>query len=285
MRVSASMVIYNTDMGEVLHCIECLLRNGIYDIWVVDNSPKATDIYGIVGAKPMLAKGRLRYIHRGDNPGYGAAHNCAIREAEAEGFEAHLAVNTDIVFEPGVVGRLVEQFECDSEIGQISPRIISPDGTQQYAQRLLPTPYDVFGRRFLPRKMMAGRNRRYMLTERDDAQVADIPYHQGSFMLFRMEALREVGGFDERYFMYPEDIDITRRIHSKYKTIYYPGVSVVHDHRASSYRSMKMLWVHCRNMIKYFNKWGWWIDMERRRVNRATLEAMGMDRKGRRVTN
>lgn len=275
------MVTYNTDISEVLHCMYCLAVNGVLDIWMVDNSPKENDIHATVAAIPMLGKVRLRYIHLPHNPGYGAAHNCAIREALAEGSEAHLVVNTDITFEPGTIDRLAALLASDSRIGQISPRIISPDGTQQFAQRLLPTPFDVFGRRFLPKFIMAGRNRRYMLTQRDDTTTANIPYHQGSFMLFRAQALKDTGGFDERYFMYPEDIDITRRIHSKYLTIYYPDVSVVHNHRASSYRSMKMLWMHCRNMIKYFNKWGWWCDGERRRVNRATLQSMGLDCKGR----
>lgn len=274
MKISASTVIYRTDPDELLRCLECLVINGINDIWIVDNSPEATDVETTAAGSKLLEDVKINYRHLPHNPGYGAAHNVAIREAIANDFDAHLAINTDIEIPAGVVMELAGVLGSNKNIGQISPRIISPDGNQQYAQRLLPTPLDVFGRRFLPAFMMKRRNRRYMLTGRDDNVPADIPYHQGSFMLFRTKALATVGGFDERFFMYPEDIDITRRIHRNYTTLYYPAVTIVHAHRAQSYKSLRMLRIHCLNMIKYFNKWGWWHDPERRRVNRATLRAM-----------
>ncbi len=282
MRVSASMVLYRTDMAEVLQCMTCLVENGVTDIWVIDNSPEMTDVASAIARRWNLRCIKLRYRHLPNNPGYGTAHNMAIHCAYAERFEAHIVLNTDIRFGRGVVDRMIEVLLTDSRIGQISPQIVYPDGTEQYVQRLLPTPIDVFGRRFLPSFMKRSRNHRYVLAERDPHLSANIPYHQGSFMMFRMRALGEIGGFDERFFMYPEDIDITRRMHRKYITLYYPHVTVVHDHRASSYKSLRMLWVHCLNMIRYFNKWGWWYDPERRRVNRDTLRAMGLDRHGRR---
>lgn len=279
MKVSASTVIYRTDDDELRRCLESLVSNGIHNIWIIDNSPEATDISNVAALFPDT---ELKYRHLPHNPGYGAAHNCAIREALDLGYEAHLVVNTDIMFSPDTIAKLTRVMVSDANIGQISPRIVSPDGSQQYGQRLLPTPFDVFGRRFLPSFAMKSRNRRYMLTERSEDTPANIPYHQGSFMLFRSEALRVTGGFDERFFMYPEDIDITRRIHQKYTTLYYPSVTITHAHRASSYKSLKMLRVHCLNMIRYFNKWGWVIDRERRAVNRMTLKSMGLTRRGRR---
>jgi hypothetical protein len=68
--------------------------------------------------------------------------------------------------------------------------------------------------------------------------------------------------------MYPEDIDLTRRIHQKFRTVFYPEVSIVHHHAQSSYVNFKMLILHTWNMIKYFNKWGWFFDKERREVNK-----------------
>jgi len=71
--------------------------------------------------------------------------------------------------------------------------------------------------------------------------------------------------------MYPEDIDITRRMHAKYKTIYYPDVSIIHDHGAESYKNIRMLRIHIVNMVKYFNKWGWYFDKERNLFNKRIL--------------
>lgn len=90
-------------------------------------------------------------------------------------------------------------------------------------------------------------------------------------MLLRAAALREVGLFDERFFMYPEDIDITRRIHRHFQTIFYPHVSIIHDHAQGSYKSPKLLWIHIINLCKYFNKWGWIIDRERKEVNKRVI--------------
>ena len=85
-------------------------------------------------------------------------------------------------------------------------------------------------------------------------------------------ALKEVGLFDERFFMYPEDIDLTRRLHQRYQTLFYPEVSITHNHQKASYHSMRMLWIHCINMIRYFNKWGWIWDKERERINERVLQ-------------
>jgi GT2 family glycosyltransferase len=74
--------------------------------------------------------------------------------------------------------------------------------------------------------------------------------------------------------MYPEDIDISRRMHAKFRTVFYPGATVVHDHAKDSYKSLRALQVHLHNMAKYFNKWGWFFDQERSQFNRATLDRL-----------
>ena len=95
------------------------------------------------------------------------------------------------------------------------------------------------------------------------------------FVNFRTSCFKKVGLFDERFFMYPEDIDITRRMHKYYRTMFWPDVTVVHAHRAASYKSKKMLKIHMWNMIKYFTKWGWIFDKERRDWNKQLLEELG----------
>ena len=104
----------------------------------------------------------------------------------------------------------------------------------------------------------------------------EVPYLSGCFMLLRTEALKNVGMFDERFFMYPEDIDLTRRIHRKYKTIFYPNVSVVHHHARASYQNVRLLAVHVWNLVRYFNKWGWFFDKERKKVNEFVLRKLDL---------
>mgnify|MGYP003611155927 FL=1 len=90
-------------------------------------------------------------------------------------------------------------------------------------------------------------------------------------MLLRSKALQKVGLFDERFFMYPEDIDLTRRIREYYRTVFYPHVPVIHNHAQGSYKSKKLLWIHIINLIRYFNKWGWFCDKKRQLINKETL--------------
>lgn len=186
----------------------------------------------------------------------------------------HLVINSDVTFARGTISAIETFMNGRPDVGQLQPRMVFPDGREQLSVRLLPTPLDVFGRRFIPGFRNSQRNARYTLASMRRDRAANVPYHQGSFMFLRNDTLRHTGLFDERFFMYPEDIDLTRRIHAVANTLYWPGVTVVHAHRAASYRSMRMAWIHAVNMVRYFNKWGWFRDRERRVVNAATIRAV-----------
>ena len=71
--------------------------------------------------------------------------------------------------------------------------------------------------------------------------------------------------------MYGEDIDLSRRLAAHYATLFFPGVAVFHEHGAASYKSIRMLWIHILNLVKYFNKWGWFSDSIRASLNNKTL--------------
>lgn len=260
MMITASILIYDSPREEIVRAVGCLLDNGIDRLWLLYNGPDRDFV-------PPVNDGRLTF-RRIANRGYGAGHNEAIREALDAGSDYHLVMNADVWWEGDAIHPLVEAMEKDREIGLISPQILNPDGTLQYSIRMLPTPLDVFGRRFLPDRLNHKRDDRYLLKDLDHSTVINVPYILGSFMLFRREALLDVGLFDERFFMYPEDIDISRRIHTRWKTLYYPVVSIIHAHRQASRHNMRMLRIHISNMIRYFNKWGWFVDRQRRRFNR-----------------
>ena len=131
----------------------------------------------------------------------------------------------------------------------------------QYLAKQLPTPFDLFARRFLPKSWTKKRtayfeNHAFYQQPDYKTKLLDVPYLSGCFMFLRTDALRKVGLFDPRYFMYPEDIDLTRRIHEHYRTVMYPAVEITHNHAQGSYHSSRLLWIHITNMIKYFIKWG-----------------------------
>jgi GT2 family glycosyltransferase len=100
----------------------------------------------------------------------------------------------------------------------------------------------------------------------------NIPYLSGCFMLLRTSVLKEIGFFDERIFMYIEDADLTRRIHQRYKTVFYPDATIYHNYAKGSYKNFKLMLYNMHGAIIYFTKWGWFFDKERVRINKHVLK-------------
>lgn len=257
--ITASLVIYHNSRREINTLLESVLRSPIDKLYIIDNSRH--DLYRTLEQRSP----RICYIHN-INDGYGAAHNIAMREAIRLRAKYHIVINPDIYFSEGTIEALAEYMDSHKDIGWVMPKILYPSGEVQHLCKLLPTPYDLIIRRFLPSRLL-GRVRDKFNPKISDREL-NIPYLSGCFMFLRVSALRKVGLFDERFFMYGEDLDLSRRMHRQYKTIYYPGAAVVHAHRAESYHSGRMLWVHIENIAIYFNKWGWFFDPERREVNK-----------------
>ncbi len=285
--LNISIVLYRPKWEEeVMPLVEELLRvKNLRKIYLLDNTEEAfrkTGIAkekaraehekaGMAGAKETLAKRfgtkQLRYMAMEENLGYGKAHNIALRESAYYQTELHLVMNSDIQVKAEDIDAMHDWMTVHPEAGQLMPKVLNPDGTQQYLAKRLPSPIDVFGRRFLPKWMIAKRNKRYELRDLDLKRPVNAPYLSGCFMLLRTKAAVEAGLFDERYFMYPEDIDLTRTIHRHYLTLYYPEWTIIHAHAQASYKDTRMLRIHIQNMCRYFNKWGWFFDRERRRFN------------------
>lgn len=266
--ITVSIVTYKTDLKELSKCLESLTSPLVSKIFIVDNSKQKyienfCSQYANVG-----------YIGS-ENVGYGAGHNQALRQVIGTNEKYHLVLNSDVYFDPIVMDKLVEYMDKNTDVAQVQPNVVFPNGDAQYTVRMLPTPANLIFRRFLPKRMVEKMNYKYLLQYHDHKTEMNVPYHQGSFMFFRTECFEKVGLFDERFFMYPEDIDITRRMHKYYRTMFWPGATIVHAHRAASYKNKKMLKIHMMNMIKYFNKWGWFFDKERREWNSRILKELG----------
>ena len=206
-----------------------------------------------------------------NNNGYGGGHNVALKQAIKDGSTYHLVVNPDIWFGPRVIPGLIKYMDEHEDVAQMMPKVLYPDGEIQRLAKLLPTPMDMFGRLCLSPSMIAKRNAQFELSDSRYEMTLNVPYLSGCFMFFRLSAVKEIDYFDESFFMYAEDIDITRRLHEKYKTLYYPELPVYHKFSRASHRSMRLFFVHVFNIMKYFNKWGWFNDKQRDEFNRRLL--------------
>lgn len=269
--ITASIVIFHNLKEELQKVISCVLNSPVSILYLVDNS-----INDSLRALKELSP-RIRYIHNA-NIGYGGAHNIAIREAFDEGADYHVVINPDIFFEKGILETLANYMDERPDVGLVMPEVQNLSGERQYLCKLLPTPVDLFFRRFLPSGFFVRSRQRFELRFSDYNKEMNVPFLSGCFMFLRTDALRKTGIFDERFFMYGEDIDLSRRIHRQYKTMYYPHVKIIHVHEAASYKNTKMLIIHIKNMVKYFNKWGWFIDKERRQMNWKLLQELNYHR-------
>lgn len=265
-KLSASIVLYDTPKRLLQKVYDSVLQSGLpIELFLVDNSPRPC-----IEPRDFPA---AQYTFSKKNLGYGAGHNVAIRKILGSSVY-HFVLNPDISFESPTLPAILEFMDRDTTIGQVMPKIIYPNGEIQYLCKLIPSPIDLLARKFVPtflKPRLEQRMQRFELRATGYQTIMDVPYLSGCFMALRVAALQKVGLFDERFFMYPEDIDLTRRMAECYRTTYFPEVQVIHDHARESYRSYRMLWIHTINMIKYFNKWGWLFDSTRQRLNQESL--------------
>lgn len=261
MEVSVSLVTYKTAPTEIQRLSRCLQDSSLKAVWtIVDNSP-TKDL------KPVAEASGANYIFAGRNLGFGRGHNMAFQN-RASSSPYHLVINPDVDFGSGVLKSLVERMESEPSIGLVMPKILYPSGEVQRVFKLLPRPKDLLLRRFSPsRRLVEQNNYSYEMRFKNPEESFEAPSLSGCFMFLRSHVFEKVGGFDERFFMYLEDVDLSRRIGAVAKTLYYPKVSIRHEHGQGSYKSLRLLWHHTCSAIRYFNKWGWWYDSERETVN------------------
>jgi GT2 family glycosyltransferase len=246
--ITASIVTFQTDSFELIRLINCLIDNKIDLIYIIDNSTNDRL------QQTIEEFNNVKYFWGHGNVGYGIGHNIAIKQSIEIGSIYHIIVNPDISFSKRVVGKIKEYMDTHSKIGLIMPQIVNHNGEVQRLCKLLPTPVDLIGRRFIPSKrIIERRNTRYEMRESGYDKIIDVPFLSGCFMFCRTTALKKVNGFSERYWMYCEDIDICRRIGESYRTVFYPYVSVTHTHKKESFQNKKMLRAHIVSAIKYFN--------------------------------
>lgn len=245
LKVNCSIVLYHASIGEVKKIVDQLRKSELVGtIWLVDNSELMTERFQFM---------ECDYIHGHGNIGYGKGHNIAIDKSLKTNAEYHLVLNSDIVIEEGTIEKIVAWMDQHKDVAQVMPKVLNSDGSDQHLAKRVPTAFDLIHRRLF-------HSHRCELEFEDQSREYDVEYLSGCFMMLRSQSLRELRErdgyiFDPRFFLYPEDLDLTRRLHQMARTVYLPFITIIHDHRRESYKSLRMTWIHAWNMIKYFWKW------------------------------
>jgi GT2 family glycosyltransferase len=267
--ISCSIVLYNNNVADIKKTIRCILESNLkIKLFLIDNSE--TD-----KLRNIVTDYEVEYIFNGENVGYGPGHNIAVRKSLQIGVKYHLVMNPDITFGAGTLDAIYDYMEHSADVGSLMPKVHYADGSIQQLCKLLPTPFDLLGRRFFSNSAWARkRNKRYELHDFEYDHILNTPCLSGCFMFLRTSILEKSGLFDPRYFMYLEDYDLNRRINRYAKTIFFPDATIIHGHAKESYKNGKLLKIHIKSAIKYFNKWGWFIDKDRSRLNNKVLESI-----------
>lgn len=182
----------------------------------------------------------IRVIRNVRQRGFGANHNTAFALSDSPYF---VVVNPDIRLAPIDFGKLFAPF-CDRVVGACGPMVVNPKGEVDDNARKFPSLGRLFYR-FL--------TRRRPLDYEIGTDVMEVDWLAGMFIAFRSEAFRETGGFDEKYFLYYEDVDIGRRLRTAgLKTVLVPEIKVVHAARRASHRNNVHARWHARSAFRYF---------------------------------
>lgn len=263
--ITASVVTFNTPHKDIDNLLKSINASSIDVVYIIDNSSN-DELRDYLKHQP-----KVRYIKNVNN-GYGAGHNLGINKAIGQGSTYHVVINPDIFWDDRVIEKLVEFMDDNTDCGLVIPKNCNPDGTLRYVCRLIPTPYNLFVRRFIPiNKLNEVHDRKYQLRWTGYEKIMEVPVVSGCFMFMRTSVLSQVGGFDDRYFMYMEDVDLSRRIGEISRVMYCPQTFLYHLADRGSYKNFKLLKYHLKAAIKYFNKWGWIIDTKRNKKNKETI--------------
>ncbi|MGH9011167.1 MAG: glycosyltransferase family 2 protein, partial [Acidimicrobiia bacterium] len=230
--------------------IECvgsvLAQDPPAELVVVDNASTDGSLEALRQAHPGV-----RVVSSGDNLGYARAANLGIAATDAP---VVAVLNPDTVLGPGVARALTARFAADAKLGAAGPRLHNPDGSVYPSARQIPSLVDAVGHGLLffvwPDNPFTGR---YRETGADPARPRDVDWVSGAAIWLRRAALDDVGGWDERYFMYVEDVDLCWRLRRAcWRVAYEPAGTVEHLLGISTAsRPYRMIAEHHRSLLRF----------------------------------
>ena len=231
--ITASIVTYHHPNSEIGKVVDCILQSKVHRLYIIDNS--AND--ALRSLEKISAK--IRYIHNA-NIGYGGSPQHCDPGSHRKRSEISCCNQplTSISFQ-GQSNFCPITWTNTKTWDKSCLKVLYPNGELQHLCKLLPTPMDLLFRRFLPDQFLNQRRSRFEMRFSGYNKEMNVPFLSGCFMFLRIDTLKETGLFDERFFMYGEDIDLCRRIHRKYKTMYYPQAIITHVHEAASYKKQE----------------------------------------------
>lgn len=243
---SVCFVTYN-DKEEVLKALNSLMhwtRGVKLKVYISDNGSSDGTPEAIQIAYPQV-----EILRSNKNIGFGASHNQVLPLLQSD---YHFVVNPDITLQDDVVTKLCLFLKDHPEVGLVAPRVWNPDGTEQFLPKKDPNFLYLLSGRI---KFLSKYRDIYTMKNTVFTQPTPVEFCSGCFMAMPTEMFRQVGGFDDRYFLYFEDADLTRMIRKTHQTIFNPDVSVTHVWGRAGAKKLKYFLIQVCSMFRYFHKW------------------------------
>jgi hypothetical protein len=225
-------------------------------VWLIDNTEDGSDAAVLYeGVTCTAAEIHVTTGH--GNVGYGAGHNLALLPAQCD---YHLVLNPDCVMKRNALTQALALMMTRADAVCVTPRGVDDKGQfislckRAVSPKLLAL--RAFGSEAIKARWKTSLDAYEYRGELGDS-TTEVLTASGAFMFLRGQAARRVNGFDERFFLHFEDVDLSLRLHSQGKVLYAPEVSVVHVGGGAAGKHGKHI---VRNGIRYFMKWGWFGD-------------------------
>ncbi len=193
-----------------------------------------------------------------DNRGFGAGHNALLGELDSE---VHLVLNPDAELHEQALARGLAALAADPGIALLSPFVVGPAGAQEFLCKRYPSVLVLLLRGFAPAALRRACAGRLALYEMRDVcargEPAEVDLASGCFMLVRSAALRQVGGFDEDFFLYFEDFDLSLRLRATGRLVFDPAMRIVHHGGYAARKGWRHQVLFLRSAWRFFRKHGW----------------------------
>ena len=260
MKLSACIVVYNgydealKAAQTVLHCT----RRYPVTLYLVDNaSPDGSGkkleqavADGLLAAGP----GQQVVVHcRTENGGFGTGHNMILPELDSD---FHFILNPDIQLMADTLSDLADWMTRHPDAVMARPGLVFPDGRPQRLPLRRCSVRAMVYRQLPCLKFWAKYNERYLMADKDLTKPTEIEFCTGSFSAVDTAVFKAVGGFDEDYFMYVEDADLTQKMRTRGKAYLVPQYTAIHAWHRAAHRSLKPFLWQLRSLLRYFSKWG-----------------------------
>lgn len=245
--ISGAIVVYNKpeDAYKTVESVKQFTDDN-FSLYIVDNN--SDEKIGETLKKNFDAE----YIILDENIGFGKGHNKVLDKIDSK---YHFVINPDILINKDTINNLCDFMDSHPDVVIACPKVLHPDGSIQYIAKKKPSLLSLISRR-IHFKFLQKIEDDYLMKDADQDKPFEVDFCTGCFFVIRTDVFKKIGGFDEDYFLYFEDADITMKAKQLGKAYYAPCADVVHFWHRETTQSKRRFLIQLKSMFIYFRKWG-----------------------------